>query len=122
MTIINGLLGPFLKMDEVKDQFGEQQQHVLNRIKIWKERLNNEKVIEDLRKKGLSDLSEAVIGLIEEKPQQRWTIEQAADFLQADRKKLRRKHVSDSQDSLKAFKTSMKEYDYLKERLKKSTE
>lgn len=122
MTIIDGLLGPFLGMEEVKVQFGEQQQHVLNRIKIWKDRLRNEKISETLRKQGLSDLAEAVIGLIEEDPQQRWTVEKAAEFLQADRKKLRRKHMSDSQDSLKAFKTSMKEYDYLKEKLKKSTE
>jgi hypothetical protein len=78
--------------------------------------------MEDLRKEGLLDLADAVIGLIEEDPQQRWTIERAAEFLQADRKKLRRKHISDSQDSLTAFKTSMKEYDYLKEQLKRSTE
>ncbi|MEN6321587.1 MAG: protein kinase [Syntrophaceae bacterium] len=122
MTIINGLLGPFLGMAEVKVEFGEQQQHVLNRIETWKKRLRDEKISESLRKQGLSDLTEAVIGLIEEDPQQRWTIEQAAEFLQADRKKLRRKHVSDSHDALKAFKTSMKEYDYLKEKLKKSTE
>jgi serine/threonine protein kinase len=122
MTIINGLLGPYLEMDEVKVTFGEQQHHVLNRIKTWKDRLRNNKVMEDLRKEGLLDLADAVIGLIEEDPQQRWTIERAAEFLQADRRKLRRKHMTDSQDSLTAFKTSMKEYDYLKEQLKKSTE
>lgn len=122
MTIINGLLGPYMEMDEVKVVFGEQQRHVLNRIKTWKERLGDEKAMENLRKEGLLDLAEAVIGLIEEDPQQRWTVERAGEFLQADRKKLRRKHVSDSQDSLKAFKTSMKEYNYLKEQLKKSTE
>jgi serine/threonine protein kinase len=122
MTIINGLLGPYMEMDEVKVNFGEQQQHVLNRIRTWKDRLRSESVIEDLRKGGLLDLSEAVIGLIEEDPRQRWTVAQAAEFLKADRKKLRRQHMSESQDSLKAFKTSMKEYKYLKEQLKKSTE
>jgi serine/threonine protein kinase len=122
MTIINGLLGPFLGKEEVKVEFGEQQHHVLNRVETWKKRLRDEKISETLRKQGLSDLTEAVIGLIEEEPQQRWTIERAAEFLQADRKKLRRKHMYDSQDDLKAFKTSMKEYDYLKDKLKKSTE
>ena len=122
MTIINGLLGPFLALDEVKVEFGEQQRHVLNRIQTWKDRLRKEDNRNRLRHEGLLDLAEAVIGLIEEDPQQRWTIERAAEFLQADRKKLRRKHMSDSQDSLTAFKTSMKEYNYLKEQLKKSTE
>lgn len=122
MTIINGLLGPYLEMDEVKVNFGEQQHHVLNRIKVWKDRLRDKSVTEDLRKEGLLDLAEAVIGLIEEDPQQRLTVERVAEFLKADRKKLRREHMRDSQDSLTAFQTSMKEYKYLKEQLKKSTE
>lgn len=104
MTIINGLLGPFLGMDEVKVNFGEQKQHVLNRIQTWKDRLRNEDNRNKLRHEGLLDLAEAAIGLIEGDPQQRWTIERAAEFLKADRKKLRREHTRNRNDVLTTLK------------------
>lgn len=103
MTIIDGLLGPFLGMEAVKAQHGEGQQLVLDRIKEWKKRLSDKKISEDLRKQGLAELAEAVIGLIEEDPQKRWTVERAAEFLPVDRRELRRKHLSESQEALNTF-------------------
>ncbi|MCX6676309.1 MAG: protein kinase [Methanothrix sp.] len=114
MTIINGLLGPFLGEAEVAVTFGEQQQHVLNRIDTWKDRLRDEDNRNKLRHGGLLDLAEAVIGLIEEDPQQRWTIERAVEFLKADRKKLRREHTSNRDDVLTALKDRNKKLDQLK--------
>jgi serine/threonine protein kinase len=114
MTIINGLLGPFLGMAEVKVEFGEQQQHVLNRVATWKKRLRDDVAKDKLKKEGLLDLAEAVIGLIEEDPQQRWTIERAAELLKADRKKLRREHTRNRDDVLTALKEQNKKLDQLK--------
>lgn len=114
MTIINGLLGPFLEEDEVKVEFGEQGQHVVNRITTWKQRLRSDTAKETLKRGGLLDLAEAVIGLIEEDPEQRWTIERAVDFLQADRKKLRREHIRNRNDVLTTLKEQNKKLDQLK--------
>jgi serine/threonine protein kinase len=114
MTIINGLLAPFLEMDEVKVNFGEQQPQVLGRIQTWKDRLRSKDVTNDLRRKGLLDIVEAVCGLIEEDPQQRWTIERAAELLKADRKKLRQERMSNRNDVLTALKDRNKKIDQLK--------
>jgi len=77
MTIINGLLGPFLGMDEVKVNFGEQKQHVLSRINTWKDRLRKKINRDRLQDEGLSDLAEAAIGLIEENPDARLAVQDA---------------------------------------------
>ena len=77
MTIINGLLGPYLEMDEVKVNFGEQQQHVLSRINTWKDRLRKKINRDRLQDEGLSDLADAAIGLIEENPDTRLTVQDA---------------------------------------------
>jgi hypothetical protein len=77
MTIINGLLGPFLGMDEVKVNFGEQKQHVLSRINTWKDRLRKKINRDRLQDEGLSDLADVAVGLIEENPDARLTVQDA---------------------------------------------
>jgi len=78
MTIINGLLAPFLGEDELKPQGFDKKQQVLNCIQAWKDRLGNKKLNrERLRDGGLSDLADAACGLIEENPDTRLTVQDA---------------------------------------------
>jgi serine/threonine protein kinase len=77
MTIINGLLGPFLGENEVTVNFGEQRQHVLSRINTWKDRLRKKINRDRLQDEGLSDLADAAIGLIEENPDARLSVQDA---------------------------------------------
>jgi serine/threonine protein kinase len=77
MTIINGLLAPFLGENEVTVNFGEKQQHVLSRINTWKDRIRKKINRDRLRDEGLSDLADAAIGLIEENPDARLTVQDA---------------------------------------------
>jgi serine/threonine protein kinase len=77
MTIINGLLGPFLGENEVTVNFGEQQQHVLSRINTWKDRLRKKINRDRLQDEGLSDLADAAVGLIKENPDTRLTVQDA---------------------------------------------
>ena len=128
LTIINGLLVPFLNLEEVakkvkvnpNDRFpfpGEQQKEVLERINFWKKNLlKNETTREVLRQKALLALAEGACHLIDENPKIRWTVGQALEFLKADRKQLRHEHTSNRNDVL----TTKKEYNYLRDQLKKS--
>lgn len=77
MTIINGLLGPFLGENEVTANFREPPQDVLNRINTWKDRLRKKINRDRLQDEGLSDLADAAIGLIEENPDTRLTVQDA---------------------------------------------
>jgi serine/threonine protein kinase len=77
MTIINGLLAPFLNMAELKAKPREPKAKVLNRIQTWKKTFRDKTVEQKLRQNGLLDLAEAAVGLIEENPQTRLTVEEA---------------------------------------------
>ena len=81
MTIINGLLGPFLGENEVTANFREPPRDVLNRIKTWKDRLRKKINRDRLQDEGLSDLADAAIGLIEENPDARLTVQDALSLI-----------------------------------------
>ena len=64
---------------------------------------------------GLLILADAASGLIEDNPEIRLTCGQGPEFLKTDRKQLRQEHTSNRNDVL----TAKKEYNYLKDQLKK---
>ena len=114
MTIINGLLGPFMGMNEVVVNFGEGQPQVLNRIQTWRDRFTAKEA--EFRINGLGDLAKAAIGLIAEAPQQRWTVEEALEFLsKTDRRRLRQDRMSSNRnDVLKTMNEQNKKLGQLK--------
>lgn len=77
MTIINGLLAPFLNKSELKAKPREPKAKVLKRIQTWKKTFRDKTVEQKLRQNGLLDLAEAAVGLIEENPEFRLTVEEA---------------------------------------------
>ncbi|MCX5846365.1 MAG: protein kinase [Deltaproteobacteria bacterium] len=118
MTIFNALLCPYCgwKAFEVKAGLGESPDIVLQRshhlMKLVRDAANRKKLTSD----GLLILADAASGLIEDKPEIRLTCGQALEFLKADRKQLRQEHTSNRSDVL----TAKKEYNYLRDQLKKS--
>jgi len=122
MTIINGLLAPFLGENELPGKFGEEKLDVLGRIVYWKNRLRNKELNRDkLQDGGLSDLAEAAIGLIDEDAKERWTIRQAkehirfqARLLSDEQKQLRRDHTSNRDNVLTALNDRNKKLDQMK--------
>lgn len=79
LTIINGLLAPFLKEAVAEPGLLEQKQHVLERIKYW-ENLFLKKVnfVNSLQKNGLLNLANVALGLTAANPAERLKVEEAA--------------------------------------------
>jgi len=108
MALINGLLVPILeledKAEDVKVNFGEGQQIVLKRIKSWQDTLAGINW-KNPQYSGpeLSGVARAAIGLIDDNPQTRWPVKQAAEALKADRKQLRQEHMSNRNNVLTAL-------------------
>lgn len=82
MTIIDGLLSPFLgsgfEVVKLDLYYGrERKPDITNRTKIWKDRLRGDAARTILKQEGLLDLAEAALGLIEDNPSRRLTVQDA---------------------------------------------
>jgi serine/threonine protein kinase len=104
MTILEVLLAPFCGWKappEIKGPF-ETLNQVHRRINHWLVQARKETVRKKLTQAGLLIVTDAACGLIDKNPAHRLTVEQALEFIRAD------------------ALTSLKEFHYLKDQLKKS--
>jgi serine/threonine protein kinase len=118
MTIFESLLAHYCHWRdfEVKSKFAETKEIVLKRIKHWQGLSRQATIRKKLASNGLLILTDAAAGLIEANPEHRLTIDQALEFIKIDLKQRRRERTMDRDDTL----TSMREYHYLRDQLKKS--
>jgi len=118
MTIFEALLAPYCNWKELKIKSAvlEGPKLIGKRIKHWQELARNEANRKKLSRAGLLIVADAALGLIEEDPEIRLTVGQALEFIKIDLKQRRRERTMDRDDTL----TSMREYHYLRDQLKKS--
>jgi len=117
MTIFNALLSPYCGWKEfvVKSSDPEPKDIIVKRGNHFNKLVRDEANRKKLISAGLLILADAASGLIEDNPEIRLTCGQALEFLKADRKQLRQEHTSNRNDVL----TAKKEYNFLRDQLKK---